>query len=186
MKWLLRTIVFGLTLIGGYWAAIFIDLSAYQAQSISIDGVEDFRRAALIADTGVQVTYRGWERGTADFPTHLKVQVRNDSWQPYAYTAFNAGDLVPKISVNGQEVERILDCGTGLGTLYLMPGESAEIKVMVYEFTGRVRQDDTVTVGFYLRRPFDEQYRLYRSEPSGLPAEFLTAIDQNIKNYGLN
>ena len=178
MKWVLRTLVFGIALVVGIACAGLIDTVLYQDRSASVEEISTNGESprGIVSSTGVRVTYEGWDPGTPEMQAHLKFRIHNDTWEPLNYRAHTREGLFAQLTLNGKRVE-MFRCGTGMMEYYLMPGDSIVVNVSRYEFSPRPDADDVFTVGFYLRRPFATVSSIYRSDSMTLPEEFRIAID---------
>ena len=80
------------------------------------------------------------------------------------------------MKANGADINHPWRCGTGMQNFQILPGGSAEFRVPRYEFLERPNAADQITAGFYLKSPFDEESKIYYSEPFHLPDEFRDKI----------
>jgi hypothetical protein len=181
MKWIIRTWVFGISLVLGVSAAALVDLLAFEPSPVSIEEYEKIKEMpnAVINGTGVRVTYMGWKVEASEpySYSYLEFLVQNDSWEPLSYWGHNSNDMLTELRSNGKEIELMGRCGTGMGSHILLPGASAVVRVPGFEFRSRPAASDLITAGFSLRRPFEDRATIFWSQPILLSEEFRMAIE---------
>jgi hypothetical protein len=181
MKWVLRTWVFGGTLVLGLCVAMFVDLITFEPSPVPVEEFASLRDRPdePINGTGVRVTYVGWEPAKAESYSnpYLKFLVHNDSWEPLTYVGHGPDDMLAELRSNGREIDMMGRCGTGMRSHILLPGASVVVNVRSFEFSSRPGSNDLITAGFSLRRPFEERNNIYWSEPVALSEEFRIGIE---------
>lgn len=181
MKWIIRTWIFGITLVLGVSAAAIVDLMTYEPSPVSIEEHEKLKENpdVVINGTGVRVSYVGWKVQTSEpySYSYLEFLVQNDSWEPLSYWGHNSNDMLVDLRSNGKEIQLLGRCGTGMSSHILLPGASAIVRVPGFEFRSRPASNDQITAGFALRGPFEDRSTIYWSEPISLSEEFRMAIE---------
>ena len=181
MKWMLRTWVFGITLVLGVSTAALVDFLTFEPSPVSLGVYEKLEEVpnAVINGTGVRVSYIGWKVQTSEpySYSYLEFLVQNDSWEPLSYWGHNSNDMLVDLRNNGKEIELLGRCGTGMRSHILLPGASAVVRVPSFEFRSRPASNDLITAGFALRGPFEDRSTIYWSDPISLSEEFRMAVE---------
>lgn len=120
----------------------------------------------------VEVRYVSWEFKEG-FPV-AKFAVANSLRSSITYGAFAKNNPFPTVRVNGEQLN-FMNCGTGQQDFSVASGETAIFEVPAYYFRDRVRPEDSVTVGFWVRPGVFGKAAYFGTDSFAVPAELLAA-----------
>lgn len=175
MKWIGRGLAFAVCLAAGL-ALVFVLDAISLSVAKAVTKANSIPATTQAAPSGLHISYIGWKRDDAGPSARIKVAVYNGLFQPVAYSAHDPGTPSPRIRINGNEIQPLLSCGTGIKTFWILPGQTVEFEVGSLYFTRTPRPGDNISVGFYFKPVTSSEYQIFYSEPFLIPEEFRQAI----------